>query len=67
MSRKPHLTPEQAEEAREMYRGPWTVRQIARYLGVSMAVVNAALNRTGAYASYNPDAKGVKHVPSRSG
>lgn len=47
--RKPHLSPEQAEEAREMYRGPWTVKQIARYFNVSVAVVHAAINRTGAY------------------
>jgi len=50
MGRKPALAAEQAEEAREMYRGPWTVRQIARYFGVSAAVVRAALDRTGAYA-----------------
>ena len=48
--RKPHLTVEQADEAREMYAGPWRVRYIARYFGVSTAVINAVLNRTGAYA-----------------
>jgi hypothetical protein len=47
--RKPHLTPEQADEAREMYRGPWKVRQIAHYFKVSIAVIQAVLNRTGAY------------------
>jgi len=47
--RKPHLTPEQAAEVREMYRGPWKVRQIAHCFGVSTAVIHAVLNRTGAY------------------
>lgn len=50
LGRKPALTPQQAGEAREMYAGPWTVRQIARYFDVSTAVIHAALNRTGAYA-----------------
>lgn len=47
--RRPHLTSEQAEEVREMYRGPWSVRQIAHFFNVSTAVVHAVLNRTGAY------------------
>lgn len=47
--RKPHLTQDQAEEVREMYRGPWTPRQIARYFDVSTAVIHAVLNKTGAY------------------
>lgn len=55
MGRKRHLTDEQAAEAREMYRGPWRVKQIARYFNVSPAVINYALNRKGAYAEKKPD------------
>jgi len=53
MGRKPHLTSEQANEVREMYSGPWTVRQIAHFFHVSTAVIHAVLNRTGAYAVTN--------------
>ena len=42
--RKPHLTIEQADEVRQMYRGPWSVRQIAHVFRVSLAVVHAVLN-----------------------
>lgn len=50
MGRRAHLTEAQAEEAREMYRGPFKVRQIAKYFSTTPAVIHAALNRTGAYA-----------------
>jgi hypothetical protein len=47
--RKPKLTPAEANEVREMYRGIWSVRQIAHFFRVSTAVIHAVLNRTGAY------------------
>ena len=49
--RRPKLTPEEAEEVRDMYRGPWKASQIARYFKVSTAVIHAVLNRTGAYSA----------------
>jgi hypothetical protein len=47
--RKPCLTAAQIAEIRDMYAGPWTVRQIAGFFKVSSAVIHAVLNRTGAY------------------
>jgi transposase len=47
--RRAHLSPEQVAEAREMYRETRKTRQIAAYFKVSPAVINAVLNRTGAY------------------
>lgn len=47
--RKPHLTPEQAAEVREMYAGPWRIFQIAHFFKVSRAVIVAAIDKTGAY------------------
>lgn len=53
--RQPHLTPEQAQEARELYSqrgtGPsnWTVSALARSFKVSQAVIHAVLDHKGAY------------------
>jgi len=58
MGRKPHLTPEEAQEVRDLYnRGStkWKVSQLARAFQVSMAVIQAALNRTGAYRRSGDD------------
>jgi hypothetical protein len=54
VGRKPALTPEQAQEIREAYadrhpKAKWSVRLLAKSFGVSHAVVQAALNRRGAY------------------
>jgi predicted DNA-binding protein YlxM (UPF0122 family) len=56
--RKPHLTPKQADEVREMYRGPWTIKQIAHYFNVNTSTIHAVLNRTGAYQRVH---KGSEH------
>lgn len=58
MTRKPDLTKEQAKEVRELYfqsrdkKSPsyWNVQMLAHSFDVSPAVINAAINRTGAYA-----------------
>lgn len=50
---KPHLTPAEAQEVRELWSnraGKWKVAALARSFNVSTSVINAALNRTGAYA-----------------
>lgn len=56
--RKPQLTEEQAQEVRELYAQTrvktspsyWDTRSLAKSFGVSQAVINAVINRTGAYA-----------------
>ncbi|TLX16062.1 hypothetical protein [Rhizobium sp. MHM7A] len=58
MTRKPDLTKEQAKEVRELYaqsrdkNSPayWNTRMLAHSFDVSQAVINAVINRTGAYA-----------------
>lgn len=56
MPRRPHLTPEEAREVRELYGqarsgpGNWSVAQLARSFGVSAAVIRAAIDQRGAYA-----------------
>jgi hypothetical protein len=49
--RKPALTPQEAIEVRELYAGPgrWTTGSLARSFGVKIHVIQAVLNRTGAY------------------
>jgi hypothetical protein len=51
VTRRPGLTPSEAKEVRDLYAGPgkWTVASLAHSFHVSMAIINAALNRTGAY------------------
>jgi hypothetical protein len=52
MSRKPALTPEQAREVRDAYcdrSAKWTTAALAKCFGVSQAVINAAIERRGAY------------------
>lgn len=50
---KPHLTPQEAQEVRELWHnraGKWKASSLARCFNVSASVINAALNRSGAYA-----------------
>jgi hypothetical protein len=49
--RKPLLTPQEAAEIRELYAGPgrWTVSSLAYVFHVKTYIIQAVLNRTGAY------------------
>jgi hypothetical protein len=52
VSRRPLLTPEQAAEIREFYSdraAKWTVTALARSYHVNPWIIQAVLNRTGAY------------------
>ena len=61
--RKPKLSEEQAREVRELYAQSrdkhtpayWDTRSLAKSFGVSQAVINAVINRTGAYAPREQD------------
>jgi hypothetical protein len=50
--RKPLLTPQEAIEIRQLYAdrsAKWTVSSLARSFHVKTHIIQAALNRTGAY------------------
>lgn len=50
--RRPALTPAEAAEIRQLYAdraAKWTVRALAHSFHVSTAIIQAVLNRTGAY------------------
>jgi hypothetical protein len=52
MSRLPDLSPEEAEEVRQLYRDQntkWTVMALARSFNVHAATIRAAIYRRGAY------------------
>lgn len=53
MPRKPDLTPEEADEVRDLYAGPgkWTVAGLARSFRVQPSTIRAAIDRKGAYAA----------------
>lgn len=61
--RRPKLTPEQAQEVRALYAQSrdkhtpayWDTRSLAKSFGVTQAVINAVINRTGAYAPREED------------
>jgi hypothetical protein len=40
-----------------MYRGPWSVRQIAHFFNVKTPVIHAAINRKGAYKQPSAEEK----------
>jgi hypothetical protein len=61
VSRKPDLTPEEADEIRVLFLSPeWSIMGLARSYGVNPATIRAVLNRTGAYARQPPAKPGDK-------